>query len=100
MIHPPDVIGKYAPDAVIGVLGSGGGAAAAAAAGAAPAVGGAAAPQGVMLLEERPFDKAAWMKTRAMGFGAAVVGFGLTATHMTPGLIAVAAYTMYANFLG
>merc|ERR1719393_1057983 len=24
MIHPPDVIGKYAPDAVIGVLGSGG----------------------------------------------------------------------------
>merc|ERR1711865_1269645 len=25
MIHPPDVIGKYAPDAVIGELGSGGG---------------------------------------------------------------------------
>merc|ERR1712127_709314 len=25
MIHPPDVIGKYAPDAVIGVLGQGGG---------------------------------------------------------------------------
>merc|ERR1712203_805337 len=25
MIHPPDVIGKYAPDAVIGTLGSGGG---------------------------------------------------------------------------
>merc|ERR1719156_54354 len=25
MIHPPDVIGKYAPDAVIGVLGAGGG---------------------------------------------------------------------------
>jgi flavocytochrome c len=25
MIHPPDVIGKYAPDAVIGMLGSGGG---------------------------------------------------------------------------
>merc|ERR1712087_588683 len=25
MIHPPDVIGKYAPDAVIGVLGEGGG---------------------------------------------------------------------------
>merc|ERR1712190_227863 len=25
MIHPPDVIGKYAPDAVIGVLGGGGG---------------------------------------------------------------------------
>merc|ERR1719420_1378213 len=24
MIHPPDVIGKYAPDAVIGVLGEGG----------------------------------------------------------------------------
>merc|ERR1739848_254476 len=24
MIHPPDVIGKYAPDAVIGVLGGGG----------------------------------------------------------------------------
>merc|ERR1719199_263050 len=29
MIHPPDVIGKYAPDAVIGVVGEGGGAAAA-----------------------------------------------------------------------
>merc|ERR1712031_108408 len=25
MIHPPDVIGKYAPDAVIGVLGESGG---------------------------------------------------------------------------
>merc|ERR1712048_1436070 len=25
MIHPPDVIGKYAPDAVIGNLGGGGG---------------------------------------------------------------------------
>merc|ERR1711988_1341125 len=25
MIHPPDVIGKYAPDAVIGELGGGGG---------------------------------------------------------------------------
>merc|ERR1712232_1480672 len=25
MIHPPDVIGKYAPDAVIGMLGDGGG---------------------------------------------------------------------------
>merc|ERR1719473_2143801 len=40
MIHPPDVIGKYAPDAVIGKLG-----AAAPAAPAAPAAtGGAAAP--------------------------------------------------------
>ena len=27
-IHPPDVIGKYAPDSVIGMIGSGGGAAA------------------------------------------------------------------------
>merc|ERR1712060_235889 len=25
MIHPPDVIGKYAPDAIIGMLGGGGG---------------------------------------------------------------------------
>merc|ERR1712113_625836 len=25
MIHPPDVVGKYAPDAVIGALGGGGG---------------------------------------------------------------------------
>merc|ERR550532_3433941 len=25
MIHPPDVVGKYAPDAIIGALGSGGG---------------------------------------------------------------------------
>ena len=25
MIHPPDVIGKYAPDAIIGKLGEGGG---------------------------------------------------------------------------
>jgi len=41
MIHPPDVIGKYAPDAVIGKLGSG---APAAAAAPAPATGGAAAP--------------------------------------------------------
>jgi len=27
MIHPPDVVGKYAPDAIIGVIGAGGGAA-------------------------------------------------------------------------
>jgi len=40
MIHPPDVIGKYAPDAIIGKLGTGVAAAAPAAAGA----GGAAAP--------------------------------------------------------
>jgi hypothetical protein len=39
MIHPPDVIGKYAPDAVIGKLGTGAPAAAPAA-----ATGGAAAP--------------------------------------------------------
>merc|ERR1719506_1283033 len=25
MIHPPDVIGKYAPDAMVGMLGAGGG---------------------------------------------------------------------------
>jgi hypothetical protein len=25
MIHPPDVIGKYAPDAFIGMIGTGGG---------------------------------------------------------------------------
>merc|ERR1712070_1369614 len=25
MIHPPDVVGKYAPDAIIGVIGAGGG---------------------------------------------------------------------------
>eukprot|EP00438_Fugacium_kawagutii_P036719 Skav213892 [mRNA] locus=scaffold245:222229:224495:- [translate_table: standard] len=38
MIHPPDVIGKYAPDSVIGTLGGGGGGAVA---GAAPVAGGA-----------------------------------------------------------
>jgi hypothetical protein len=36
MIHPPDVIGKYAPDAIIGVVGEGGGAAAAAGGADAP----------------------------------------------------------------
>merc|ERR1719491_1456346 len=41
MIHPPDVIPKYAPDAIIGVVGTGGGGGAP----AAPAAsGGAAAP--------------------------------------------------------
>merc|ERR1712060_606216 len=30
MIHPPDVISKYAPDAIIGMLGAGGGEAVAA----------------------------------------------------------------------
>merc|ERR1719145_378928 len=39
MIHPPDVIPKYAPDAVIGVVGTG-----APAAGAVAAAGGAKAP--------------------------------------------------------
>merc|ERR1719203_810684 len=38
MIHPPDVIGKYAPDAVIGMLGGSGG-------GAGGGGGGAAVPQ-------------------------------------------------------
>merc|ERR1711871_504380 len=38
MIHPPDVVGKYAPDSVIGVVGSGGGGGAAVAAAAAPVV--------------------------------------------------------------
>jgi hypothetical protein len=33
MIHPPDVVGKYAPDSIIGVVGTGGGAAPVAAAG-------------------------------------------------------------------
>ena len=36
-IHPPDVIGKYAPDSVIGMIGSGGGGAVVA---GAPAGGG------------------------------------------------------------
>merc|ERR1712127_29026 len=40
MIHPPDVIGKYAPDTIVGVIGAGAPAAAAAPA----AAGGAAAP--------------------------------------------------------
>jgi len=38
MIHPPDVVEKYAPDAIIGMVGEG------APAAAAPATGGAAAP--------------------------------------------------------
>lgn len=42
MIHPPDVIGKYAPDAVLGPLVEAA-AGAAAAAGVAVAAGGAAA---------------------------------------------------------
>eukprot|EP00438_Fugacium_kawagutii_P006683 Skav219095 [mRNA] locus=scaffold1574:142088:148874:+ [translate_table: standard] len=38
LIHPPDVIGKYAPDSVIGMIGGGGGGGAVA--GGAPAAGG------------------------------------------------------------
>merc|ERR1712178_157161 len=38
MIHPPDVVGKYAPDSVIGVVGSGGGGGGAAVAAASPVV--------------------------------------------------------------
>merc|ERR1712178_457878 len=38
MIHPPDVVGKYAPDAVIGVVGTGGGGGGAAVAAASPVV--------------------------------------------------------------
>merc|ERR1712045_395708 len=44
MIHPPDVIPKYAPDAIIGVIGSGDSGTGGAAAPPAPAAGGAAAP--------------------------------------------------------
>lgn len=48
MIHPPDVVGKYAPDAVLGDLQAGGPAPAAAkgAVAAAPAAGGKA-PSGI-----------------------------------------------------
>merc|ERR1719162_646619 len=48
MIHPPDVIGKYAPEAIIGKVGTGApaGAAAPAAGGAAPAAAAAAAGGG------------------------------------------------------
>ena len=55
MIHPPDVIGKYAPDAVIGVLDDGkaapaaaAGAATTAAAAAKPAVEAAVAAKGTL----------------------------------------------------
>merc|ERR1712066_1085141 len=44
MIHPPDVIGKYAPDAIIGVLGGGDDGDAEASAAPAGGGGGAAAP--------------------------------------------------------
>merc|ERR1712045_608103 len=44
MIHPPDVTPKYAPDAIIGVIGSGGGGGADAAPAAVAGGGGAAAP--------------------------------------------------------
>merc|ERR1719203_2187584 len=44
MIHPPDVIPKYAPDAIIGVVGTGGGGGGAAPAAPAASGGGAAAP--------------------------------------------------------
>ncbi|CAE8610800.1 unnamed protein product, partial [Polarella glacialis] len=52
MIHPPDVIGKYAPDAIIGVVGTG------APAAAAPSVGGAAQP----LLEHGDHKSKNWAK--------------------------------------
>ncbi|CAE8585710.1 unnamed protein product [Polarella glacialis] len=52
MIHPPDVIGKYAPDAIIGVVGTGAPAAAAA------SVGGAAQP----LLEHGDHKSKNWAK--------------------------------------
>jgi predicted heme/steroid binding protein len=42
MIHPPDVVPKYAPDAIVGVVGTGGGGGQAEAVGGAPAA--AAAP--------------------------------------------------------
>merc|ERR1719476_688559 len=46
MIHPPDVIPKYAPDAVIGVLGAPGGG------GAQAAVGGGGGGDGGITMEE------------------------------------------------
>jgi hypothetical protein len=48
MIHPPDVIGKYAPDAIIGVVGEGGG---------APAEGGGA---GAPLLAKAAVGPGTW----------------------------------------
>merc|ERR1711920_291753 len=44
MIHPPDVVGKYAPDAIIGVVGTGGGGGGGGGSAPAPASGGAAQP--------------------------------------------------------
>merc|ERR1719473_1738047 len=49
MIHPPDVVGKYAPDAVIGEIGSGGGGGAVAGGGGGD--GGGAAAGGYTLAE-------------------------------------------------
>jgi len=65
MIHPPDVIGKYAPEAVIGVLGEGG----AAAAPATLSDGGAASAggPGKSLLSgkgDEMMDEQAWGKWR------------------------------------
>merc|ERR1719356_1579976 len=48
MIHPPDVIPKYAPDAVIGMIGGGGGGAVAAGGAAA---GGGGGDGGITLAE-------------------------------------------------
>ena len=50
MIHPPDVIGKYAPDAVLGPVGAGGAGAAAA--------DEAAANQIVVAMQRQPINKA------------------------------------------
>ncbi|CAE7613793.1 osm1 [Symbiodinium sp. CCMP2592] len=47
MIHPPDVIGKYAPDSVIGMIGGGGGGG-----GAVAAAGGGGGGGGGITLEE------------------------------------------------
>merc|ERR1719476_221441 len=70
MIHPPDVIPKYAPDAIIGVVGTGPAGGGGGAANAAPAAGGGAATPLLTKGKKRNWAKADGnRKARMEGYG-------------------------------
>merc|ERR550532_1074207 len=63
MIHPPDVVGKYAPDAVIGVVGSGAKAAPAKKGGAKAAKAGKAGDKGELFANRFAWGHQDWTST-------------------------------------
>merc|ERR1712048_993396 len=93
MIHPPDVVGKYAPDAIIGVLGDGG---AADDAGAAPASkDGGAKPLDAKGRRQRNYAKADANFNKRMQGDGKVQGWIGSLIYMVMGFLKEIIFTIF-----